>query len=485
MPSISITREQLYERVWSEPIHRLAPQFGLSDVGLAKLCRRHQVPIPGRGYWRRKETGHKVRPTPLPQNSESTSFTIRIDRPTLSPPPPPATADLHPLAAFERQPENRIIVDEDVEATHKMFRATRQYWSALRTHEPNAATLPHLDIHVSADARPRAMRILQSLLAAFDHRGFALETGSDGDCTVKVLQQAVGFRIEEGTKDVLHTRTAQEQDSAKRGVSVPRWDHVPNGRLTLKIVKRWGVGRRVADTASRRLEERLNEFIELLVEQALIQRAEQVEAERKERERLEAERRRKEAADRRREEEARIAGFEHFVAAWRRTEARRACLAQVREAAGPTETDGELARWLAWATRYVDKNDPVLRVRERSHTITLHFAANYGSEHVLSKGFEERESSPRYGEKPEPPGILLSDYGWIVQYGGKDIAFDVPEDAVIPFECSEDDHWARRFRVPARVLNRLLKLGPAAIEPPSDDDSVGVDDGVDEGEVGG
>ncbi|MCX6544140.1 MAG: hypothetical protein NTV05_06950 [Acidobacteria bacterium] len=441
------------------------------------------MPIPGRGYWRRKETGHKVRPTPLPKDSESTSLTIRIDRPNLSA-PPPATADLHPLAAFERQPENRIIVDEDVEATHKMFRATRQYWSALRNHEPDAAKLPHLDIQVSADARPRALRILQSLLAAFDHRGFELETGSDGNCMVKVLQQAVGFRIEESTKDVLHQRTAKEEEAVKRGVSTPRWDHMPNGRLTLKIVRRWGVGRRVADTASRRLEERLNEFIELLVEQALIQRAEQAEAERKERERLEAERRRKEAAERRREEEARIAGFEQIMAAWKRTKARRACLAEVREAAGPLETDAELARWLTWATGYVDKNDPVRRVREREQTITLHFAASYGSEHVLSKGFEERESSPRYGEKPIPPGILLSDYAWIVQYGGKDIAFDVPEDAVIPFECSEDDDWARMFRVPARVLNRIRKIGPAPIEPSPDDDADDVDEDVDEDDVG-
>jgi hypothetical protein len=91
----------------------------------------------------------------------------------------------------------------------------------------------------------------------------------------------------------------------------------------------------------------------------------------------------------------------------------------------------------------------------------------------------------RHGEKPEAPGNLLSDCEWAFQYGGKDIAFDVPVDAVLPFECSQDDRWARRFRVPARVSNRILRLGPAPIEPPSDDDSDDVDDGVDEDEVGG
>jgi hypothetical protein len=457
MPSLMLTREQLYERVWLEPIHRLAPQFGLSDVGLAKLCRRHQVPIPGRGYWRRKETGHKVRQTPLPKATDPTLTTIHIDRPTPKS-PPPATADLHPLAALERRPENRIIVDEDIEANHRLIRATRHYWSAVHKGDADAEKQAHLDVQVSPEARPRALRIMQALLVALERRGFELEPGADGKCSVKVLEQGVRFRLEEGTRQVLYQRTREEEGAAKRGVPVRRWDQAPNGRLSLKTVRQWGVGRRVADSAGRQLEERLNEFIELLVEQALIQQAERAEAERKERERQEEERRQKEAAEKRREEEARISGFEHFVNAWERTESRRACLARIREAAGHVEADSELGRWLQWAERYVERSDPVRRVGERKKTVTLHYAAGYNGDRVLLDGFEEPADGRVYGREPEPPGILLCDYPWVMQYGGKDVQFDVPEDAVLPFECSEDGHWARRFRVPARVLNRLLKL---------------------------
>jgi hypothetical protein len=32
----------------------------MSDVGLAKVCRKHNIPVPPVGYWRRKETGYKV-----------------------------------------------------------------------------------------------------------------------------------------------------------------------------------------------------------------------------------------------------------------------------------------------------------------------------------------------------------------------------------------------------------------------------------------
>ena len=44
----TIRREQLYEQVWSVPIVKLAEQYGLSDNGLRKVCKRLNVPVPSR-----------------------------------------------------------------------------------------------------------------------------------------------------------------------------------------------------------------------------------------------------------------------------------------------------------------------------------------------------------------------------------------------------------------------------------------------------
>src|SRR6266446_1088315 len=63
--SVALTREQLYDIVWSEPIRTVAERYGLSDRGLAKICIRLHVPVPGRGYWRQKEVGKKVWQPPL------------------------------------------------------------------------------------------------------------------------------------------------------------------------------------------------------------------------------------------------------------------------------------------------------------------------------------------------------------------------------------------------------------------------------------
>jgi len=39
----TVTREQLYEQVWSVPIWTLCEQYGLHDNGLRKICRQLDV----------------------------------------------------------------------------------------------------------------------------------------------------------------------------------------------------------------------------------------------------------------------------------------------------------------------------------------------------------------------------------------------------------------------------------------------------------
>ena len=59
-------RSELYAKVWSTPMTKLAAELGISDVGLAKACRRHAVPAPPRGYWARLRAGQNPDQTPLP-----------------------------------------------------------------------------------------------------------------------------------------------------------------------------------------------------------------------------------------------------------------------------------------------------------------------------------------------------------------------------------------------------------------------------------
>jgi hypothetical protein len=63
-PPAKISREELYRLVWTEPMTKVAPRFGLSDVGLAKVCRKYHIPRPPVGYWAKLGVGHHVEPSP-------------------------------------------------------------------------------------------------------------------------------------------------------------------------------------------------------------------------------------------------------------------------------------------------------------------------------------------------------------------------------------------------------------------------------------
>ena len=67
----NITREELYELVWSVPMIKLAKRFDLSDQGLAKKCKKHNIPRPQMGYWAKLEHGKSTAKTPLPNNTDN------------------------------------------------------------------------------------------------------------------------------------------------------------------------------------------------------------------------------------------------------------------------------------------------------------------------------------------------------------------------------------------------------------------------------
>jgi len=67
---LTLSREDLYGLVWSNPMTELAQDFGLSDVALAKRCRKLGVPVPGRGYWARIAAGQTPRQPPLRKRAD-------------------------------------------------------------------------------------------------------------------------------------------------------------------------------------------------------------------------------------------------------------------------------------------------------------------------------------------------------------------------------------------------------------------------------
>jgi integrase len=74
----TFTREALYKLVWSEPTRTLSKRFGISDVGLAKVCRRANIPTPDRGYWARVTAGQECEKTHLPPLETAATKIVRF-----------------------------------------------------------------------------------------------------------------------------------------------------------------------------------------------------------------------------------------------------------------------------------------------------------------------------------------------------------------------------------------------------------------------
>lgn len=75
---IIIKREELYEQVWSEPMTTLAKEYNLSDVGLAKICKKLNVPKPFPGYWALKAAGKQISIPKLPTLNDGAFDTYEL-----------------------------------------------------------------------------------------------------------------------------------------------------------------------------------------------------------------------------------------------------------------------------------------------------------------------------------------------------------------------------------------------------------------------
>ena len=120
----SITRRKLYERLWSEPTTKVAVAFGISDVGLAKLCKRHDIPRPPRGYWAQRQHGQTPPQEPLPRPEDDAI--LEFDEPA---PPRPGSPPRPPRGKSEL---SRIAVGESLRGCHDLVSQANQELPGLK-----------------------------------------------------------------------------------------------------------------------------------------------------------------------------------------------------------------------------------------------------------------------------------------------------------------------------------------------------------------
>jgi hypothetical protein len=260
-------RTELYRLVWSKPMTKLGAELGISDVGLAKACRRHAIPVPPRGHWAKLQAGKTSPQVPLPQpgTDMEVSFTTV----------PPARRQ----AEVAQKREAKAVVAKKAEALraeaptrkqadarpHSLVRKTMEYmarlparvkrWERMTPHQRVYATeerLPHIEngrwmlnvpdgliLTVSDEALPWVLGFLDRVFKALAVAGVEVvrQPGKDRepgsiDCVLGQERLKLSFR--EGYRRVKLTAAEFAQAKAKQSWA-KEWEYLPSGTFTLTM----------------------------------------------------------------------------------------------------------------------------------------------------------------------------------------------------------------------------------------------------------
>jgi hypothetical protein len=166
--SVRLTRKQLYEKVWSRPVWSLAKEWGISDVGLAKICKRNNIPRPGLGYWAKKQAGIRVQQKPLLKGNGDGVIEIRA-HPSNNENTNQKETSFKVSKSLKRQLSS-IVVSKTLTEPHSLVKQTAELLQSL---QPNKIGLLEpsrrhcLNIEVSPASLERALRSLRRISLHF------------------------------------------------------------------------------------------------------------------------------------------------------------------------------------------------------------------------------------------------------------------------------------------------------------------------------
>jgi len=341
-----LTREQLFELVWQKPMSRLAGEFGLSDVGLAKTCKKFKIPIPGRGHWAKVSAG-RVPPRPkLPKPPKDGP-----DRISFSHRPAKATPDERPPIASPVVPKELIEPDPLVAITAERLEKASQFTRGYI----DLPLTKCLDIRVSPSSSERAVLIFDTLIKTLRNAGYglALSKEKEGGTFASVDGEKIPLRLIEKIRQ--HRNDfSREKDSDYEKYGWYRYE--PTGLLSLCVPTGYGYSLSVNDGKVQRLETSIVKFIDRLRAHAASEKARRIEREKwreeqRARERIQAEQRRKAFLEEKRREKIKQDALD-----W--SESRR-IEAYVHEMMQRHPGNREVAEWAEWALKYADELNPM------------------------------------------------------------------------------------------------------------------------------
>jgi hypothetical protein len=369
-------REELYRKVWEQPILKVAAEYGVSDVALAKSCRKLSIPVPGRGHWAKLAHGYKgATKAPLPklatvpvilrspvvqrratkpdqEDADFAAISERLSSGALAPPSIDSAIRPHSLIRLT--------------ASHLRSRTRKDEFGILLQREPGG-----LDIKVSEGTLDRALQIMAQVIAVLEGQGFSVKVSDEGYTLALVNGEHVRFALEEPIRKVvtLKPRVPNPTD---------RWDydeivtHEPTGKIVLNILTETSRGfeqrKRWSDAKIQRVEDKIADLVAGMMQTAIQIRRDREECKRRE------EGQQKRAMERAQlqrdiqEEEKKLEQLNKSFECWDRADRMRCFIKAYADKSGswPKEKQSQRSAWIEWANQQADRIDPLVTKRPAS-----------------------------------------------------------------------------------------------------------------------
>lgn len=365
---------------------KVAAEYGISDVGLKKICGKHRVPVPGRGYWAKKAAGKPVKRRYFTTVDDPLVERIVIHGNGARNLPSKVEAAQQKARKHERKPENKIEVLEAPEDLHPKVGQTVSKLEKAKTSETGllATLAPRLfDVTVGPESIVRVATFLHALVTGAEERGYQIIKG-DRSLVFVVDEERLDFKIIEETKRSKHEQTEAELAELRKRERrqqrnrntweyaswtprprAPEWDYAPSGYLQVVINEdryaRDGLRRSFGDGKKQRIEFLINAILEAFATWSAAIKAKREQDERRRLE-WEAERERQEIERQRRVlENKRIEALTSDFGRWRDHCLLLDYIAAIEAKLNRTScSDPEAVKeWLSWARAYADSLNPL------------------------------------------------------------------------------------------------------------------------------
>lgn len=322
--SIQLTRRELYEMIWTRPTTKVAADLGISDVALHKICEKHRIPSPGRGYWAKLAAGKSPKRALFRDVSDPLVDRILIQgSPVAKLPPEVQEARAKLKAEREQRQIKPPLPVPSSQSDHPVFTRLAKMLTTAKADKDGFIRVVDSKVFamtISPAATARALVIAERLVTRadvhacrFDSDPGGLRLVADGEpMTLHLVEQTEKIRHQptDAEVNVLRKWEADRVRRQQRGhwsgdwdkPAIPEWDHAPSGLLVFELDRGggWdGLRRRFADSKRKRLEDMVEDVFTGALVIAAARKAKRVEdARRQEEAEKEAQRRRE--AERRR-----------------------------------------------------------------------------------------------------------------------------------------------------------------------------------------